>query len=160
MTGDRVLLEVGRVGRAHGLRGEVHVVAVSNVAERFAPGSELVVGDRPLVVASARASGSGWVVKFSGVDDRDAAELLRGRSVQAVALEAGSRGDDVFVHEVIGAEVRDRSGKRIGRVEAVQANPAHDLLVLDGGALVPFVFVVDREPGVVVVDLPEGLLDL
>jgi len=160
MSNGPVLLEVGRVGRAHGLRGEVHIVAVSNVAERFAPGSQLVVGDRPLVIDTARASGSGWVVHFTGVDNRDAAELLRGRSVRAVPLEAGSHAGEVFVHEVIGAEVRDRSGTRIGRVEAVQANPAHDLLVLDGGALVPFVFVVDQEPGVVVVDLPDGLLDL
>ena len=160
MTDGPVLLEVGRVGRAHGLRGEVHIVAVSNVADRFAPGSHLVVGELPLVVKSARASGSGWVVHFSGVDDRNGAELLRGRSVRAEALEAGSRAGEVFVHEVIGAEVRDRAGTRLGRVESVQANPAHDLLVLDGGALVPFVFVVDQEPGVVVVDLPDGLLDL
>jgi 16S rRNA processing protein RimM len=160
MTDDPVLLEVGRVGRAHGLRGEVHIVAVSNVAERFSPGSELVVGDRPLVIRSARAAGSGWVVHFAGIDDRDAAELLRGRSVRAEALERGSRAGEVFVHEVIGAEVRDRAGTPLGRVEAVQANPAHDLLVLDGGALVPFVFVVGQEPGVVVVDVPDGLLDL
>jgi len=113
-----------------------------------------------LVIQAARPAGSGWVVHFTGVDDRESAELLRGRSVRAVALEAGSRAGEVFVHEVIGAEVRDRSGTRIGRVESVQANPAHDLLVLDGGALVPFVFVVEQEPGVVVVDLPDGLLDL
>jgi 16S rRNA processing protein RimM len=160
MTDDPVLLEVGRVGRAHGLRGEVHIVAVSNVAERFSPGSQLVVGDRPLVIRSARAAGSGWVVHFAGVDDRDAAELLRGRSVRAEALASGSRAGEVFVHEVIGAEVRDRAGTSLGRVEAVQANPAHDLLVLDGGALVPFVFVIGQEPGVVVVDVPDGLLDL
>ena len=58
------------------------------------------------------------------------------------------------------AEVRDLAGARIGVVEAVQANPAHDLLVLDNGALVPVVFVTDHEPGVIVVDLPDGLLDL
>jgi 16S rRNA processing protein RimM len=154
-----VLLEVGRVGRAHGLRGEVHIVAVSNVAERFAAGSQLIVGDRAIVVKSARASGSGFVVQFADVDDRNAAEALRGKLVRAEALETTTDGD-VFVHEVIGSEVRDRTGTIIGRVDSVQANPAHDLLVLDSGALVPFVFVVDREPGVVVVDIPDGLLDL
>jgi 16S rRNA processing protein RimM len=66
----------------------------------------------------------------------------------------------MFAHDVIGAEVRDRSGARIGRVHAVQANPAHDLLELDDGALIPAVFVVEQAPGVLVVDLPEGLLDL
>jgi 16S rRNA processing protein RimM len=159
MTSEPVLLEVGRVGRAHGLRGDVHIVAVSNVEARFAPGSELVVGDRPLVVETARAAGSGWVVHFAGVDDRNAAEALRQKTVRAEALADAPEGE-LFVHDLIGSEVRDRDGARIGRVEAVQANPAHELLVLDSGALVPVVFVVDREPGVVVVDLPDGLLDL
>lgn len=159
MTSEPVLLEVGRVGRAHGLRGDVHIVAVSNLEERFAPGSRLFVGDRALVVQTARPAGSGWVVHFAGVDDRDAAESLRQKSVRAEALAAAPEGE-LFVHDLIGSEVRDRSGTRIGRVEAVQANPAHELLVLDSGALVPVVFVVEREPGVLVVDLPDGLLDL
>ena len=164
MTNDPVLLEVGRVGRAHGLRGEVHVVAVSNVADRFAPGSRLTVGDRALVIEKARPSGSGWVVQFAGVRDRNEAETLRGKSVRAVALDAAPDGAR-FVHELIGSEVRDRAGAHIGTVESVQANPAHELLVLDSGALVPIVFVVDSEPGaeqpgVIVVDLPDGLLDL
>ena len=158
MPDDPVLLEVGRVGRAHGLRGEVHVVAVSNVAARFEPGSELRVGGHALVVDRARPAGSGWVVHFTGVDDRNAAEALRG---QTVFGEASTGGDDeLFAHDVIGADVHDRAGARIGRVDAVQANPAHDLLVLDTGALIPAVFVVETGPGVVVVDLPEGLLDL
>ena len=156
---DPVRLEVGRVGRAHGLRGEVHVVAVTNRSERFAPGSHLVVGDRELRVESARASGSGWVVQFGGVTGREAAEALRGLTVYADAPGETPDGE-LWVHEVIGAEVRDRTGARIGSVDSVQANPAHDLLVLDTGALVPMVFVVEHEPGVVVVDLPEGLLDL
>jgi 16S rRNA processing protein RimM len=158
MPDEPVLLEVGRVGRAHGLRGEVHVVAVTNVAERFAPGARLVVGDQPLVIASSRPAGSGFVVRFDGVDDRNAAEALRGTTVKAEAVASGA--DELFAHDVIDAEVRDRAGTRIGRVVAVQANPAHDLLELDGGALIPAVFVVDRQPGVIVVDLPDGLLDL
>jgi 16S rRNA processing protein RimM len=156
---DPVRLEVGRVGRAHGLRGEVHVVAVTNRPERFAPGSRLFVGERELVVESSRPSGSGWVVKFAVVSDRDAAEALRGLTVLGDATGDAPEGE-LWVHEVIGAEVRDRAGARIGLVDAVQANPAHDLLVLDTGALVPMVFVVEHEPGVVVVDLPDGLLDL
>jgi 16S rRNA processing protein RimM len=158
MPDEPVLLEVGRVGRAHGLRGEVHVVAVSNVDERFAPGSQLVVGDELRVVVSARAAGRGWVVHFEGVDDRNSAEALRGKTVLGAALPA--EDGELFVHDVIGADVRDRAGTRLGRVEAVQANPAHDLLVLDSGALIPIVFVVDTQPGVVTVDVPDGLLDL
>ena len=156
---DPVRLEVGRVGRAHGLRGEVHVVAVTNRKERFARGSRLFAGDRELVIESARPSGTGWVVRFAGVADREGAEALRGTVVYGDAPGEAPEGE-LWVHELIGAEVRDRAGARIGRVEAVQANPAHDLLVLDTGALVPVVFVVEHQPGVVVVDLPDGLLDL
>jgi 16S rRNA processing protein RimM len=158
MPDDHVLLEVGRVGRAHGLRGEVHVVAVTNVAERFEPGSRLLVGDRPVVVRSSRVAGSGFVVRFDGVDDRNAAEALRGATVRAEARDAAD--DELFAHDLIGAEVRDRAGARIGSVESVQANPAHDLLVLENGTLIPVVFVVEQAAGVVIVDLPEGLLDL
>jgi 16S rRNA processing protein RimM len=56
--------------------------------------------------------------------------------------------------------VRDVRGNTLGRVADVEANPAHDILVLDDGTLVPFVFVVEQEPGVLIVDLPDGLLDV
>ncbi len=78
--------------------------------------------------------------------------------MRAAARDAAD--GELFAHDLIGAEVRDRAGTRIGSVESVQANPAHDLLVLEGGTLIPAVFVVERSPGVIVVDLPEGLLDL
>jgi 16S rRNA processing protein RimM len=117
------------------------------------------VGDRALTVEKARASGSGWVVQFAGVSGREEAEALRSKTVRAEALRDAPDGE-LFVHDLIGAEVRDRAGTHIGQVESIQANPAHDLLVLDIGALIPSVFVVESEPGLVVVDLPDGLLDL
>jgi len=55
--------------------------------------------------------------------------------------------------------VRDRDGARLGTVEAIEANPASDLLVLDGDRLIPLVFVVAHEPGTVTVDVPDGLWD-
>jgi 16S rRNA processing protein RimM len=64
------------------------------------------------------------------------------------------------VHQLIGMPVIAEDGITVGVVESVQANPASDLLVLDTGTLIPAVFVVERRDGAVVVDLPEGLLDL
>ena len=55
--------------------------------------------------------------------------------------------------------MRDRSGVELGTVEAVEANPASDLLVLDGERLVPLTFVVEHEPGVLIADPPDGLWD-
>ena len=63
------------------------------------------------------------------------------------------------MHDLIGADLLDVTGQNRGRVVSVEANPASDLLVLDGGGLVPLRFVVEHRPGVVVADLPEGLLE-
>jgi 16S rRNA processing protein RimM len=175
-------LEVGRIVRAHGIRGEVLVEAVSNRPERFAAGSELtaapgVQGDpegqaaRRFVVRRAgphggperagRVSRTRWIVAFEGVEDRNQAETLRGTVLFGERLAGGDPDDDeLWVHELVGAEVTDLSGTVLGRVAAVEANPASDLLVLEAGALVPMVFVVESAPGRVVIDPPAGLFEL
>jgi len=159
-AGDRLV--VGRIGRAHGLRGEVAVTFSSNRPERAAVGAVLYVDDRELLITASRPHQGRVLVIFEGVDDRTAAEALLGRELTAAPLgdEVELDDDELWVHEVVGAEVQDRSGAMVGRVVAIEANPAHDLLVLDGGALVPMVFVVEQRDGVVVVDPPEGLFDL
>jgi len=130
----------------------------------MAPGSTLRSGDRQLVVSSARrlpARGeertSYWLASFAGICDRTGAEALAGALLQAEAVPGG---EGLWVHELIGSEVVGVSGSDHGRVVAVEANPASDLLVLDTGALVPLRFVVEAGPGRLVVDVPEGLFDL
>ncbi len=149
-------LEVGRIGRPHGLKGDVTVMLVTDRTERTDPGVELYAGDRMLVVQAARPQRAGWVVHFEGVDDLDAAEALRGSVLHAEPLESR---DDPWVHELIGCEVRDLTGRVLGTVKVIEANPAHDMLVLGDGALVPMPFVVEHTPGLVVIDPPDGLLD-
>ena len=160
-AGDRLI--VGRIGRAHGLRGEVAVRFSSNRPERAEPGSVLYAGERELVVDLARPHQGRMLVHFRGIENRNAAEALQGLELSGAPLtgdEAALDDDELWVHEVVGAEVRDRSGAVVGHVVAIEANPAHDLLVLDGGALVPMVFVVEQREGAVVIDPPDGLLDL
>jgi 16S rRNA processing protein RimM len=137
----------------------VTVTLTSDRLERVAPGAELYADDRRLVVVASRRHRGRWLLRFEGVDDRSAGERLRGAVLTGDPL---ARPDDqrLWVADVIGAQVRDRAGQVLGNIAAVEANPAHDLLVLDDGALVPAVFVVDHDAGVVVVDLPAGLLDL
>jgi len=151
-------LVVGRVGRPHGLRGDVTVMLVTDRTERMDPGARLHAEQRELTVEAARTQRAGWVVHFEGVDDVDAAEELRGAELRADPMDAAD--DALWVHELIGCAVADRVGTALGTVTAVQANPAHDLLELDTGALIPMPFVVDHSPGHVVVDPPDGLLDL
>ena len=71
-------------------------------------------------------------------------------------------GDDeeLWVHELVGVSVVLIDGTPVGTVQAVQANPASDLLVLDSGALVPVVFITAHDEGAVTIDPPEGLFDL
>ncbi len=150
-------LEVGRVGRAHGLRGEVAVLLSTERDERVAPGAVLGTGDRDLVVASSRRHQQRWLVRFEGIDDRDGAEALQGEKLFAEPID--SAADELWVHELIGATVQDPAGTTLGTVIALEANPASDLLVLDGDRLLPLVFLVSHEPGLVVVDPPAGLWD-
>jgi 16S rRNA processing protein RimM len=159
-AGDRLV--VGRVGRAHGLRGEVAVTFSTNRPERWAPDAVLFVGDRELVVEASRPHQGRRLLRFVGIGDRTAAEALLGSELTAAPLTEDVELDEreVWVHEVVGAQVLDRNGTAVGRVVAVEANPAHDLLVLDGGALVPMVFVVEQRAGEVVIDPPDGLFDL
>jgi len=150
------LLEVGRVGKAHGLNGEVVVALVSNRPERVEVGSSFVTDGGELRIDAARPFGDNWLMRFAGVDSRERAEALRGTVLRARPLEDE---DAWWVHELIGSEVLDTDGARLGTVQAVVANPASDLLELEGGALVPLRFVVERSAGRVVLDVPPGLLD-
>jgi 16S rRNA processing protein RimM len=152
-------LELGSIGRPHGVHGEVTVTLRTDRPERTEPGAVLYAGDRKLVVVSARPHQGRWLVRFDGVTDRDAAEELRGAALVGEPLDDPGEGR-VWVHELVGAEARDVHGNVLGRVTAVEVNPAHDLLVVDESVLVPMVFVVDQEPGVVIVDPPDGLLDV
>lgn len=151
------MLEVGRVVKPHGIRGDVIVELVSNRPEqRLAAGNVLDSDRGPLEVVSARPHQGRWIVLFAGCAGRDAAEALRGAVLRGEPLEEEGA---LWVHELIGAEVVDVSGRSYGPVEAVEANPASDLLVLAGEQLVPLTFVVEQGDGRVVIDPPPGLVE-
>jgi len=151
------LLEVGRVGKAHGLTGEVVVSLISNRPERVVVGSAFLTDTGELRIEAARPFVDNWLMTFSGVDSRERAEALRGTVLRGLPLDDEEAW---WVHELIGSEVTDTDGAILGTVTGVLANPASDLLELDGGALVPLRFVVERAAGRIVVDAPAGLLDL
>ena len=155
------MLDVGRIVRPHALGGQVVVELWTNRTERMEPGSRLVwPGGTLLVERASPLSRSGgyerWLVGFEGVVDRDAAEALRGSVLSARPLhEPGA----LWVDELLGAEVFDAGGSRLGVVEAVESNPASDLLVMDGGRLIPLSFVTGSRPGRVDVSIPAGLFE-
>ena len=153
-------LEVGRILKPHGLAGEVVVALVTNRTERVEAGSVLHAGTRSLEVARSRpfsATGEGrFLVAFRGVESRDAAEALQGAVLCAEPIEDPGV---MWIHELIGAEVLDLAGTRYGVVDAVEANPASDLLVLDNGTLIPLTFVVRQTQEQITIDPPAGLTD-
>lgn len=167
---------VGRVGRAHGVRGEITVELRTDQPERrFAPGSVLAVetpDGAAHPVESVTVVGSRWhhgrlLVRFEGFRDRNAADALRG-TVLLSDVEPGESPDDpeeFYDHQLVGLDVRTTDGDDVGRVEAVVHGPGQDLLVVatgDGEALVPFVSAlvpeVDLRAGRVVVADRPGLL--
>lgn len=159
------LLEVGRIDRAQGLRGEVVVTLSSNVVERIEPGSVLVAGERsprPVTIVASKPHQHRWIVRFAGIDTKEQADALHGLRLYAEPIDDDDP-ETLWVHELLGqqvVEVVDGTDQSRGRVVAVIDNPASDILELDSGALVPLRFVVDHEtPGRLVVEVPLGLFD-
>lgn len=172
---------VGRVGRAHGVQGELSVeVRTDDPEVRFAEGSTLTVaavrgatlpeGCPPRVsVAGTRWHQSRLLVRFAEVSGRTAAELLRG-TLLTVPLDPDERPadpDEFYDHQLEGLAARTPDGEEVGRVVEVVHGAAQDLLAIrttaDREVLVPFVAAlvptVDLDAGhLVVVDQP-GLLD-
>jgi 16S rRNA processing protein RimM len=163
---------VGRIGRPQGIKGEVTVeIRTDDPGARFAPGAVLLSEQGSLTVAQARDHSGRLVVLFEGVEDRNGAEALRGRVLQvdARALPELEDEDDFYDSQLVGLRVEERDGTALGSVADVLHLPHGDVLAVtrpQGTAelLVPFVRamvpVVDLEGGRVVVDLPEGLLEL
>ncbi|GAA3391088.1 ribosome maturation factor RimM [Cryptosporangium minutisporangium] len=168
-----MLLVVGRIGRAHGIRGDVFVeVRTDDPDDRFAAGSVLVTDPAdagPLTVADARWHSGKLVVRFEGVSDRSAAEKLRGLRlvVDSEDIPPSDDPDEFHDYQLVGLAAFGVDGASLGSVVDVVHSAAGELLVLSfNGAerLVPFVReivpTVDVPGGRVVIDPPEGLFDL
>jgi 16S rRNA processing protein RimM len=165
---------IGRIGRAHGVRGEVSVdLRTDEPDRRFLVGNE--VGISParslpsLRIASVRPHSGRLLVSFEQVRDRTAAEQLRGAMI-SVDVDPGDRPEDpeeFYDHQLVGLRVRSAADAELGTVDSVLHLPAHDVLAVrlaDGReVLVPFVAdmvpVVDVDAGFVEVVDTAGLLE-
>jgi len=141
---------VGRVGRPHGLDGSFVVEDASEAPERFAAGAELLAAGEPAkVVASKRAGQGRLVVKLDRRVERGAA-----LEVPRDALPEPAAGE-WYVFQLVGLSVEEDGGRVLGKVADVEPWPANDVLVLDGGAMLPLVdacvLQVDLDAGRIVV---------
>ncbi|HUF27988.1 MAG TPA: ribosome maturation factor RimM [Gemmatimonadaceae bacterium] len=175
---DAAYVIVGRIRKAHGIRGELVVEPITDVPDAiFASGRRVLAGDTegdpvgdaaPLEVTGVRPFKGGLLVSFAGIRDRTEAERWRDRYLLVPGeslppLDA----DHIYVHDLVGMSVRGRGGDVIGAVVNVYELPQG--LMLEVGrpgfepVLVPFhesmVDTVDVESKEIVVDPPPGLLD-
>ena len=150
-------LEIGRITKPHGLKGDVLVKFVTDrITERTAVGAELdLASGRSLVVERAAPPKDRWIVHFEGVNSREAADALHSQLLFADPLEETG---DVFIHELIGRRLLTPDGTDHGEIVAIVDNPASDLLERDSGRLVPLVFYVAHDDEAITVEVPAGLL--
>lgn len=171
-------LVVGHLSKPHGTKGEILVWPLTDRPEEvLAAGREVTAGDDEgelgaspvtLSIESARPFKKGVLVKFAGVDDRSAAAVLATRYLLVPAEEVAVEEEDaLYYHELLGLMVETVDGVEVGRVrEVYETEPSHLLEVKGAGKihLLPFtkriVKEVDRAGGRLVIDPPEGLLEL
>lgn len=166
-----MLLTVARIGRAHGLRGELALdVRTDDPVARLTVGSPLrtePAARGPLTIVGRREQHGRWYVTFAEASDRTAAEALRGVELVVDVADEGADDEEAwYPHELAGLRAEHVDGRLLGEIIGLEHRPAHDMLVLrepDGARTqIPFVRaivpVVDVPGGRVVLDPPGGLL--
>jgi 16S rRNA processing protein RimM len=140
-----VRVQVGKVGKPHGLEGAFVVEQASEDPERFAEGATVLVGGEPARIVESKRAGGRPVIRLDRETERGAAiELDRSELPEP---EAG----EYYAFQLVGLEVEEVGGESLGRVTEVSSGPANDVLELDTGLALPLVDACVQE-----VDLDAG----
>jgi 16S rRNA processing protein RimM len=165
---------VGQIVGAHGLYGELKVEAYTDYPERFAAGARLLLGEElePVTVESMRPHKSNLLVRLAEIEDRTAAEDLRGLWLYVAEAEAALEEGAYWIHDIVGLNVVTTEGQAIGKITDVFATGANDVYVVrpEAGinqgrelllpAIADVVERVDLDQGIMVIRLLEGLIDV
>jgi 16S rRNA processing protein RimM len=156
-------IEIGRVTRPHGIRGEVVIVTHDPESDLLDDLDKLWVGGVERSIVEARGTHRGWLVLFEGLATRNEAETLRGQLVEVDREALALDDDDILLSDLVGCRVERVDGTPWGTISAIDGG-LQDLLVIHDGELerlLPlvdeFVKSIDLAGGVVIVDPPEGL---
>jgi 16S rRNA processing protein RimM len=168
---DEYLL-IGKVGKPHGLRGDVKIICYSGQPDNILDYKELVLVKNdgalssPLDITKARVQGKGAVVSLNGVESREQAEEIQGSGV-LIAIDdlPAVEGDEFYWHQFIGKKLVDMAGNRIGSVSSLFSNGAQDILVVtadNGEILIPMTkeIIVEESEDSLTIDAPPGLLEV
>jgi 16S rRNA processing protein RimM len=144
-----VRVQVGKVGKPHGLEGAFVVEQASEDPERFAEGATLLVGGEPARIVESKRAGGRPVIRL----DREAA---RGDAIELDRSELPEPDEgEYYAFQLVGLEVEEVGGEKLGRVTEVSSGPANDVLELDTGLALPLVDAcveqVDLDAGRIVV---------
>ena len=138
-------VQVGRVGKPHGLAGAFFVEQASDDPDRFTVGATLLVAGEPTEVVESKRAGGRPVIRLNREVDRGAAI-----EVERSALPQPDEGE-YYAFQLVGLEVQEEGGAILGRVVEISTNPANDVLELDTGLALPLVDACVQE-----VDLAAG----
>ncbi|WEH15039.1 ribosome maturation factor RimM [Streptomyces sp. VNUA24] len=166
-------LVVARIGRAHGIKGEVTVEVRTDEPElRLGPGAVLLTDPAstgPLTIETGRVHSGRLLLRFEGVRDRNAAEALRNTLLIAEVdpEELPEEEDEYYDHQLMDLDVVTRDGVQVGRITEISHLPSQDLFIVerpDGSeVMIPFVESIVTEIDLTeqraVIDPPPGLID-
>jgi len=163
-------LAIGRVVRAHGLKGEISVAVMTEFPERFETTKQVYLGDQceaiPYQLKSYRWHKDNVLLTLTGIANRNQAESLKGQLVQVPIEEAMPLPDGVYYHyQLVGLEVVTTTGERLGILSEVLETGANDVYVVDNDgqelllpAIAEVVRSIDLEEAQMVVEVIEGLI--
>lgn len=163
-------LAIGRVVRAHGLKGEISVKVMTEFPERFEITKQVYLGDQleatPYPLESYRWHKDNVLLTLAGITNRNEAETLKGQLVQVPIEEAMPLPDGVYYHyQLVGLEVVTITGERLGVLSEVMETGANDVYVIDNEgkeillpAIADVIKSIDMEEGRIVVEVIEGLI--
>ena len=147
---------IGRVGAAHGIRGELRVIPLTDFPERFAALREVMVGDELLHIESVKPQGKNFLMRFREYSVREAAQRLTGQLLTVTRAEAAPLDEgEYYVFDIVGLTVYDEEDNELGTVENVLRTGSNDVYAVrseDGREiLIPALRAVVRE-----IDVPGG----
>jgi 16S rRNA processing protein RimM len=156
-------IEIGRITRVHGIRGEVVITTHDPESDLLDQLTTLWIGGVVREVARARSTPRGWLIQLAGVATRNDTEALRGQVVEVERTALELDDDEVLLDDLIGCRVQRVDGAPWGTIAAIETGMQDRLVIHDGDIerqlplVDEFVTDIDLEAGVVTVDPPEGL---
>jgi 16S rRNA processing protein RimM len=140
------LIDMGRVAGAYGVRGWVKVAPGGGVSQSLALASQWWIAEQCYEVSAAKLHGASVVAQLAGVDSREQAMQLKGARVAVERAALGEAGaGHYFLADLLGVEVLNEQGERLGHIERWLSNGAQDVMQLAGGRLIPWVGAIVKE---------------